>query len=317
MKLVRAPTVETRTWAFDSRRWDGYRPRPDDIVIATYPKSGTTWMQRIVGMLVFATPEPMPVMEISLWPDSRLQPIEEVLAAMEAQTHRRFLKAHLPHASLPIYEDVRYIHVARDGRDACMSFHNQVQNFTDDMLETVSRHGLADETIGRPFPAPMPDPADFFHRWMTEGIHEGVASGLPLPSYFDFERSWWDARDASNVLLVHYADLSSNLEGEMRRVANFLGIEIIEELWPAMVEAAGFGAMRRDGDKIMGRATARFRRGSGGFFFKGTNNRWKGVFRAEDLALYDAEMARLPPTCARWLAEGRLGQDAHKPFAAH
>jgi len=35
----------------DSRRWEHYRPRFDDIVIGTYPKCGTTWMQRIVGLL--------------------------------------------------------------------------------------------------------------------------------------------------------------------------------------------------------------------------------------------------------------------------
>jgi aryl sulfotransferase len=310
MRLVREPTVETRTWAFDSRRWGGYRPRPDDIVIATYAKSGTTWMQRIVGMLVFASAEPKPVMELSVWPDARGRPVEQVFATMEAQTHRRFLKAHLPFASLPIYDEVRYIHVARDGRDACMSFHNQVQNFNDGMLENLSAGGMADESIARPFPPPMDDPADFFHRWMTEGVQEGVGNGLPLPSWFEFERSWWDARDRDNVLLVHYADLSADLEGEMRRVATFLGIGIEDGLWPEMVDAAGFESMRRDGDRIMGGMTARFRRGSGGFFFKGTDGRWKGVFREADLALYDTATARLPPDCAAWLADGRLGRAA-------
>lgn len=33
---------------------------------------------------------------------------------IEAQTHRRFLKSHLPMDALPIYDEVRYIHVARD-----------------------------------------------------------------------------------------------------------------------------------------------------------------------------------------------------------
>ena len=56
--LIQAPQREYRTWIFDSRRWQHYRPRPDDIVIATYPKCGTTWMQRIVSLLVFQSPEP-------------------------------------------------------------------------------------------------------------------------------------------------------------------------------------------------------------------------------------------------------------------
>ena len=63
--LVKPAGRVYRTWILDSRRWEHYRPRPTDIVIATYPKCGTTWMQRVVGLLVFQTPEPRPIMEIS------------------------------------------------------------------------------------------------------------------------------------------------------------------------------------------------------------------------------------------------------------
>ena len=119
-KLIGAPKREYRTWVIDSRRWQGYRPRVDDIIIATYPKCGTTWTQRIVSLLVFQSPEPKPIMQISAWIDRRFgPPIEDVLAQIEAQDHRRFLKSHLPLDGLPFYDRVKYIHVARDGRDAC------------------------------------------------------------------------------------------------------------------------------------------------------------------------------------------------------
>jgi aryl sulfotransferase len=85
--LIQSPQQEYRTWIFDGRRWQHYRPRSNDIVIATYPKSGTTWMQRIVGLLVFQTPEPKPIMQISTWIDRRFpQPIEAVVAQIEAQS---------------------------------------------------------------------------------------------------------------------------------------------------------------------------------------------------------------------------------------
>jgi aryl sulfotransferase len=44
--LVRAPIREYRTWVVDSRYWAGYIPRDDDIIIASAPKCGTTWMQQ-------------------------------------------------------------------------------------------------------------------------------------------------------------------------------------------------------------------------------------------------------------------------------
>src|SRR3546814_8216461 len=47
---------------------------------------------------------------------------------LESQQHRRSLKSHLPLDGLPIFDEVKYIHIARDGRDVCMSYHNHVAN---------------------------------------------------------------------------------------------------------------------------------------------------------------------------------------------
>ena len=307
-----------RTWIIDSRRWDHYRPRPGDVVIATYPKCGTTWMQRIVDLLVFQDPGPRPVMQLSAWIDRRFpEPIQAVAARLEAQEHRRFLKAHLPADGLPVHDEVSYVHVARDGRDACLSFHNHGSGFTPEMLEGLDRAGLGDEAVGRPYPRVPADPAEHFHRWLTEGAVPGHADGSPAMSFFHFERTWWDERHRPNVLLVHYDDLKADLAGEMRRVAGFLGIPVPPDAWPGLVEAAGFGAMRRDGEALMGSVAASFRGGAARFFHAGTNGRWRGVFREEDLALYDAKVeAELPPDCARWVAHGRRSRADPRPLAA-
>ena len=71
---------------------------------------------------------------------------------LEAQTHRRSMKSHMPFDALPYAKDVRYIHVARDGRDACMSYHNQITRFKPEMLEALNKLGMEDETIGKPYP---------------------------------------------------------------------------------------------------------------------------------------------------------------------
>jgi aryl sulfotransferase len=293
-----------RTWVIDSRRWDGYRPRPGDVVVATYPKCGTTWMQRIVDLLLFQDTAPRPVMLLSPWLDRRFpEPVEAVLARLEAQAHRRSLKAHLPADGLPLFDEVRYLHVARDGRDACLSYHNHGTALSPDMLAALDRVGREDEALARPYPRFPADPADLFHRWLTEGVVPGDGDGSPLMSWFHLERSWWAERHRPNVLLVHFADLTADLAGEMRRVADFLGVAVPSDLWPALVEAAGFAAMRRDGDRLMGPVAANFRGGAARFFHAGTNGRWRGVFRDDDLALYDAKLAvELPPACSRWLA---------------
>jgi len=202
---------------------------------------------------------------------------------------------------------VKYIHVARDGRDVCMSYHNHIRAFTADARAALDQAGLEDEAIARPYPHVPEDPELFFHCWLTQGAVPGEEDGWPNLSFFAFQRGYWDARRRPNLLLVHYADLKADLEGEMRRIADFLEISVGPELWPRLVAAAGFEAMRRDGDTLMATTKLMFEGGAERFFYRGSNERWRGVLHPEDLALYDWKLkARLPPGCAAWVAQGRL-----------
>ncbi|MFM9941013.1 MAG: sulfotransferase domain-containing protein [Hyphomicrobiaceae bacterium] len=310
--LIQAPTRIYRSWVADSRRWDAYRPRAGDIVISTYPKSGTTWMQQIIGLLVFQSDEPRPVTEIGDWLERRSAPgdtLEQLMAMFEAQTHRRFIKSHLPLDGLPFYDEVKYIHVARDGRDACLSYHNHCSGFSDHQHAALDANGLGDETIARTYPRATADAAEFFRRWMSEGLG-GAQDGMPFLSWFDFERTFWAKRHEPNVLLVHYRDLKADLDGEMRRISSFLGIETPEALWPKLVKAATFAEMRRKGDQIAPKMMQRFQGGAERFFHKGENERWHGVLTDADIAAYEAKVReRLEPDCAAWLRSGRLASN--------
>src|SRR4029077_3375355 len=107
------PTV-TRVYQnalMNSARWDGFRPRRDDIVIATSYKAGTTWLQGIRACLIFQAPEPpVPQDELTPWLDANFSgPIEEVLAQLDGLTNRRYIKTHLPLDCLPYFDQVKYI----------------------------------------------------------------------------------------------------------------------------------------------------------------------------------------------------------------
>jgi aryl sulfotransferase len=290
---------------YDSRVWERWQPRGDDIIIGTYAKCGTTWTQHIVGMLVFQSDAYKQPHDVSPWFERRLgQPYDARFTLAEAQTHRRFLKTHLPYDALPIYEGVKVIHVARDGRDSALSFHNHLFNFTQGRWDAFNAVSLADPKF-RDRHKPIPeDPAAYFHDWL---MRDGDGQGDAGAGYFHVENSYWAARHDPDVLLLHYADLKADREGEMRRIANFLGIVISEGMWPSLVEAAGFEEMKRDA-KAAGGMEVAWNKGADTFFNKGINGRWKGVFTPEDLALYDARVKReFSPELARWLERGRLG----------
>ena len=305
--LERSAQREYRTWSVDSRRWDGYEPRPNDIIIATPPKCGTTWMQQIVGSLVFQDATARAIPAVSPWIDARFRgPAADMLRAITAQTHRRVLKSHLPADGLPVYTEVRYIAVARDGRDAMMSMHNHFSGFTDAARANFDQIGLADPTIARPYPDVPADPAAYFRLWISIPAIAGQSDGYNQPSFFDTVASYWAERRRENFLLVHYNDLRADLDGEMRRIAAFLGIAVDPAVWASLVHAAEFAQMQAAGKTLMPHTEAMFPEGARRFFNKGTNGRWRDVLTADDLAQYDAKLrSSCGPGLAAWLESGR------------
>lgn len=303
---VRAPTKTIRSWTTDTRRWAAYKPRPDDIIVATPAKCGTTWTIQIANLLVEQSPEPKPIWSLSPWLDVRDYPVEELVANLEAQTRRRVIKTHTPSDAMPFFDEVRYIHVARGGLDAFMSWHNHVANYRPSALAFMDAVGLSDEAIARPHPRMPDDIRDFFHVWMTEGPAARFADDMPAARYFDIERSFWSDRKRPNVLLVHYNDLKADLDAEMRRISSFLDIPVNEAIWPDLVAAAHIDAMRDAGGTLMPRGDEVWADGAKTFFNKGTNERWRSVLTEADIALYEDRLAReVSPALAAWLAGGR------------
>jgi aryl sulfotransferase len=296
-----------RNHHLDSTRWDLVPGRDGDIVISTSYKAGTTWMQTIVANLLFPDGDlPGPVVTISPWIDMRVFPVEEMLPLLAAQTHRRFVKTHLALDGLPYRPEAQYIVVGRDARDVFMSLYNHYAAYTPEAM------ALFNHLPGRAGPE-LPDcPADvrwLWRQWITKGWFEWESDGWPMWSHLHHLRTWWEHRALPNVLFVHYNDLKSDLEGEMRRVAQFLDIRVPERAWPRVVEAATLAAMKKNADKIMpDMVNGMFEGGAQRFLYKGTNRRWEGVLTDDDLALYPPAMERsLAADAAAWLERGRLG----------
>ncbi|MCF8503668.1 MAG: sulfotransferase domain-containing protein [Caulobacter sp.] len=188
--LSRAPVAPVRDWYCDSAHWDQFTPRDGDVIIATAPKVGTTWTQQIVNLLVFQNPEPRQLGALSPWLDCRLQmPLPVALQVLEAQPHRRFVKSHLPMSALPIWDQVNYIHVARDGRDACMSYLNHINGYTPFTWSRLDAVGESDPLLPGAKPRPPRTTREFFHHWIEPGGTRKAE--LMADAFFEIERSFW------------------------------------------------------------------------------------------------------------------------------
>ena len=215
----------------------------------------------------------------------------------------------------PSTDNVRYIHVARDGRDACMSLHNHYTGFTDSALAQFDEIGMADETIGAPFPRIRRRTCmAFWREWIEPQTGRTDAARGDASS--QLENSYWTERGRENLLLVHYNDLKADLEGEMRRIAKFLDVDVNEDVWPALVKAARFVDMKAQGRALLPGIEMAFQGGHETFLYRGTNERWRGVLNDADLALYEKRTSEaLTPGLKAWLAEGRLKAGDPKTLA--
>jgi len=277
----------------NSTAWDRFKFRDDDIVIATYAKSGTTWMQQIVAQLVFRGEEDVDTSHLSPWIDLRIMP-PEALAGVEAQTHRRFVKTHLPVDALVFSPKAKYLYIARDGRDALWSMYNHHANANEHW------YGALNNTPGRVGPPIEPPPASI-HQYYRDWF---AGDGYPFWPYWENIRTWWAARDLPNVKLVHFNELKRDLDGSIRSIARFLDIAVDDATMAKIVEHCGFDYMKAHAEKVAPLGGALWEGGATTFIHKGTNGRWKDTLSAEESAEYERRaLAELGPDCAAWLIQ--------------
>jgi aryl sulfotransferase len=288
-------TRELHNHHFDSTIWNDFAFRDDDIVIATYAKSGTTWVQQIVSQLIFNGEEGMDVAEMSPWMDLRIPPKEIKLPAVEAQTHRRFIKTHLPMDALVFSEKAKYLYIARDGRDVAWSFYNHHVNANDAWYQAIND---TPGRVGPPIERPSGDIVQYFNEWLEQ-------DGYPIWSFWENIRTWWEIRDQPNVQLIHFEALKQNMPGEIRRIADFLNIEIDESRWDSILRHCSFDYMKANATKSVPLGGIFWDGGAETFIHKGVNGRWRDVLPDEDKARYEAKsLEELGPECSRWLASG-------------
>jgi aryl sulfotransferase len=292
---VPSAPVRYQSYDEDSARWSGFPFRDGDIVISTRSKSGTTWMQMICALLVFQTRElPEPLDDLSPWLDRLTVPREEQFARLAAQRHRRFIKSHTPLDGLPIDPRATYIVVARHPLDMAVSLYHQGSNIDRARLRRLT---------GQPEPAEPPAPRPPLRDWLTGWIHEDTTPQQQmdsLPGVMWHLTDAWSRRGQPNIVLVHYDDLAADLAGEMRRLADRLGITVPAGTWPDLVRAATFEEMRAGAERIIG-ATA-ILKSHAAFFRRGTSGAGREELSAGEWADYQQRAAELaPPDLLRWL----------------
>jgi aryl sulfotransferase len=272
---------------FESARWNAFQFRDSDVIVATYPKVGTTWTQQIVWQLIHGGPPGIEGVMNVAWLEMRILPFKRIVESYERQSCRRVIKTHLPLDALVFSRKARYVVVGRDARDMVWSAYNHQISNGDEILARLNGPG---GRPGRLVSIPDRDIRGYYLYFLE---HDDLL-GFGFVPFWPHVRGWWDVRGLPNVLLVHYANLKTDLIGEIRRIAEFLAIDVDEATLPAIAEHCSFDYMRTHSNNHRN-------------FHKGVIGRWRDVLTSAEIARCDeVALQNLPADCARWLATGQL-----------
>ena len=273
-------------------RWARWLPRLGDIIVSTPPKSGTTWTQTMLAMLLNGGADlPAPVSVLSPWLDGRFDETDAtaVDAALEAQTGRRVVKTHTPADGFPRWDGVTVVAVYRHPLDVFFSLRAHAAN-TANQPDHPMRRPLGEAL--REFLTRPADLDDFDRDTLATIVRhysETVLSGRA-------------GRDA----VLHYADMVADRAGAIRQLTAALQINADDALQQEVVRATGLAAMKENAGRYAPMAETGFWISDQAFFHSGGSGKWQGHLDQAQLDLYNRRIAELVSDSAarRWLEQG-------------
>ena len=212
----------------DLKIWPNINRRDDDIIIATYAKFGHLRMQIIIHELVSASTSGQD--KLLPWVELQHPKFKERIKAVDEFSGRRILRTHLPPDKS--YNHLgKYIFIGRDPRDLVFNAFHFLKGANENWYNHFGQYGPQ-------LRKPTQDFQSFWEEWMKN-------DGTPLWPYFQHLQTWWDKRNEANVLFIHFLDFKENMEKELRRISDFLNLQIRPESWPDLLETCEYSRISK------------------------------------------------------------------------
>uniref|UniRef100_A0A8C1AHF8 Sulfotransferase n=2 Tax=Cyprinus carpio TaxID=7962 RepID=A0A8C1AHF8_CYPCA len=195
--------------------------RPDDILIVTYPKSGTTWMQEVVPLIV-SEGDLTPVLTVPNW--DRVPWLEEhraILLNLEQRPSPRVFATHFHHHMMNesyFKTKPRVLYVMRNPKDVFTSSYHYYG-----MASYLVKPGTPDE---------------FMEKFLDGKIMFG--------SWFDHVKSWINAEEKESILYIFYEEMIADLKGSVEKIAKFLGKSLSQDVMEKIADHCVFKNMKQN-----------------------------------------------------------------------
>uniref|UniRef100_A0A3B4ELB0 Sulfotransferase n=1 Tax=Pygocentrus nattereri TaxID=42514 RepID=A0A3B4ELB0_PYGNA len=233
-----------------------FKVQNDDIFVISYPKSGTTWMQEIIPLLLNGG-DLTPVESIPNW--ERVPWLEETRAVLflDKLSAPRTMVSHMPYPLMPptfSSSKAKAIYIARNPKDVLVSsfYFHQMASFLD-------------------------DPGTF-----EEFMDKFLAGQVLFGKWTDHVKSWRNTDLGDRIFYITYEELIQDLRGALERMLRFLGRQMSEEALDRVTEHCLFKNMKKNNmsnyslvpQEVMDSSKSHFLR-------KGIAGDWKNHFSPE------------------------------------
>lgn len=235
-----------------------FEPQPTDIFIASYPRSGTTWLQMIMYQLTTDGD-----MEKLKHIAEHIPFFENALAfvgsgGLAKMKPPRVFKTHMRYKWMPI-GPAKCVYIARNGKDVLVSYYHH-------------------EMSGRGYKGSF---GEFTKLFLKGKVMHG--------SWFQHVAEWYAHKSDPNILFLTYEETAADLEGTIRRLIDFCGFDIEAERLPQIVERCSFAYMKKYEPKFSPMAEQELMLGikRDEFIRKGKVGGWQEHMTPEQTAEFD------------------------------
>jgi len=188
-----------------------------DVFVVTYPRSGTTWTEQMVHLLVNnGVQGEQRLTDAVPWLETLPHRPNGMLEFLKTMPQRRLFTSHLPYPLMPHLNNTtaKIVYVARNPKDVAIStyFHNQ------------SKGG--------------------YEGTWEEHFQLFLSSDVGFGPYFDHVLPWWQAsRKDNRILFLKYEDMKHDHAGNVAKLASFLDLHPDPQLISTVVTLSSFKSM--------------------------------------------------------------------------